>query len=86
MTADIVGIRDSSNKNQLKSKLDGKTEKAENGSGSANEISNIIKKIKDNDYMRDKRDYMKKKKKEYQKTMISAGSKLNLNGAFKSQG
>jgi hypothetical protein len=34
---------------------------------SANEISNIIKKIRLNDYNRDKRDYLKRKNKEYQK-------------------
>jgi hypothetical protein len=32
---------------------------------SANEISNIIKKIRLNDYNRDKREYLKRKNKEY---------------------
>ena len=45
---------------------------------SANEISNIIKKIRLNDYNRDKREYLKKKNKEYQK----ANSNNLLRGAF----
>jgi hypothetical protein len=46
---------------------------------SANEISNIIKKIRLNDYNRDKREYLKRKNKEYQK-MNSSNNQLK--GAF----
>lgn len=45
---------------------------------SANEISNIIKKIRLNDYNRDKRDYLKRKNKDYQKM----SSNNLLRGAF----
>ena len=46
---------------------------------SANEISNIIKKIRLNDYNRDKREYLKRKNKEYQK-MTNTNNQLR--GAF----
>jgi len=51
------------------------------GSGSAHEISNIIKKIRDNDYNRDKKEYLKRKNKEYQKMKASSNA-MHLNGAF----
>ena len=46
---------------------------------SANEISNIIKKIRLNDYNRDKREYLKRKNKEYQKM---ASTSNQMRGAF----
>lgn len=51
---------------------------ANRNASSANDISNIIKKIRLNDYNRDKRDYLKRKNKEYQKL----GSNNLLRGAF----
>jgi len=49
--------------------------------GSAQDIANIIKRIRLNDYNRDKRDYLKRKNREYEKMR----SQMNLSGKIEEE-